>query len=49
MNFKIIKMNFRLFFLYQSPSDHYMFSIFSGLDYSESFHIRHLYASGYLL
>ena len=29
--------------LYQSPYDHYMFSIFSGLDYSESFHIRHLY------
>ena len=24
------------------------FSIFSGLDYSESFHLRHLYASGYL-
>ena len=24
------------------------FSIFSGLDYSESFHIRHLYDSGYL-
>ena len=28
--------------------NHYMFSIFSGLDYSESFHIRHLYDSGYL-
>ena len=33
------------FFLYQSPYDHYMFSIFSGIDCSESFRISHLHDS----
>ena len=45
MNFKIKSV---CHVLYQSPYGHYRFSVFSGIDCSESFHISHLYDSGYL-
>ena len=48
MNFKIRKCTSGYSFYIRVRVIIICFSIFSGIDYSESFHLRHLYASGYL-